>query len=105
VPLQIPFEAVAELVFGQADDEPHGELVVICREAEAQEKLAASISATTRAALQSNAVPAVVAEQQKLVLQPDPKDFIITSEGARATMRLAQALLAGYCAKLPGSDM
>lgn len=29
---------------------------------------------------------------------------LVTGGGGVATMRLAQALLAGYCAKLPGSD-
>jgi hypothetical protein len=71
-----------------------------CREAADQEQLAASISAATRTALQAGTVQ----QQQQEVLQPDPGDCLLTAQGAKATMRLAQALLAGYCAKLPGCD-
>jgi hypothetical protein len=72
----------------------------MCREAANQEQLAARISAATRVALKTATSAAQQQQQQQLILE----DVLLTPEGAKATMRLAQALLAGYCAKLPGSD-
>ncbi|WIA14738.1 hypothetical protein OEZ85_003224 [Tetradesmus obliquus] len=73
--------------------------------AAAQEQLAAQLSAAKRAALAAGAAAANQQQQQQPeVLQPDPEHCLLTEQGAKATLRLAQALLAGYCAKLPGSD-
>jgi hypothetical protein len=76
----------------------------ICREAADQEQLAARISAATRSALQAGAAQQQQQQQQTVVLRPGDDDVLVTAQGAKATMRLAQALLAGFCAKLPGCD-
>lgn len=40
----------------------------------------------------------------RVMQEPNNPAHLITAAGGAATMRLAQPLLAGFCAKLPGSD-
>lgn len=59
------------------------------------------VSAETRQLLQAyNGRPPLLRTAQ----EPHDPAHLVTEEGGVATMRLAQVLLAGYCARLPGTD-
>lgn len=77
-----------------------------CREARLQDELAARVSQDTRALLQQygsqpSQLPHLTAVQ---LMHHEQQRHLVTRQGAVATLRLAQPLLAGFCAKLPGSD-
>lgn len=73
----------------------------LCREAATLEAHAAVVSAETRQLLQAhNGRPPLLRTAQ----EAHNPAHLVTEEGGVATMRLAQVLLAGYCARLPGTD-
>jgi hypothetical protein len=75
--------------------------LLFCREAAILEAHAATLSASTRQMLQAHSGAAALL---RTTVEPHNPAHLQTSEGGLATMRLAQVLLAGYCARLPGND-
>jgi hypothetical protein len=77
-----------------------------CRKAEVLEARAREISARNRAMLAAAAAnPEEPAPLLRAAADPvDPASRLVTPAGAVVTLRLAQQMLAEFCAKLPGSD-
>lgn len=72
-----------------------------CREAATLEAHAAALSSEARQLIQDhNGRPPL----RRTVRESHSASHLQTPEGGLATMRLAQVLLAGYCARLPGTD-
>ena len=85
--------------------------VAACSGAQLMEALMSDISRTTRELLQNHRQqhagtlnPGTPPPLLSMSLEPRNPAHLYTADGACATMRLAQPILAGYCAKLPGTD-
>lgn len=76
---------------------PHRKAVTL----QGRDSYTATVSASTRDLLQqySGRPPPLSSSQA-----PPHPDHLATPAGGMATLRLAQVLLVGFCAKLPGGD-